>query len=256
MTAVQTRIEHPTFETVWAALQEVAASQKETDRQMKENAERQAETDRLFKETREQMKENAERQAERQRETERQMKENAERLAERQAETDRQMKETDRQMKETDRKFAALSEQMGGLHNRFGEMAEHLVAPGIAERFNERGFHFDKLVTRGMVIKDEQGKVKAEIDVVLENGGYIIGVEVKATVKPSDVEHHIRRLEILREDREKKQEKPKKIQGAIAGAIFGSEEKEAVLEAGFYALEQSGDTMKMDIPDGFVPREW
>lgn len=44
------------------------------------------------------------------------------------------------------------------------------------------------------------------------------------------------------------------IYGAIAGAVFGGEEKQAVLEAGFYALEQSGDTMKMDIPGGFVPR--
>jgi UDP-N-acetylenolpyruvoylglucosamine reductase len=38
MEAVQTRVEHPTFETVWAALQELTASQKETDRIIKENA--------------------------------------------------------------------------------------------------------------------------------------------------------------------------------------------------------------------------
>jgi len=31
---------------------------------------------------------------------------------------------------------------------------------------------------------------------------------------------------------------------------------EAILEAGFYPLEQSGDTMKIDLPQGFVPREW
>jgi uncharacterized FlaG/YvyC family protein len=37
MEAVQT-VEHPTFETVWAALQEVARNQKETDRILKESA--------------------------------------------------------------------------------------------------------------------------------------------------------------------------------------------------------------------------
>jgi hypothetical protein len=37
---VQT-VEHPTFETVWVALQEVAERQKETDRIIKENTERQ-----------------------------------------------------------------------------------------------------------------------------------------------------------------------------------------------------------------------
>ena len=164
-------------------------------------------------------------------------------------ETDRQMKETDRQMKETDRK-------MGDLYNRFGEMAEHLVAPGIAARFNELGFHFDSIMPGGIKIVDEQRKTKAEVDLLLENGEYIIAIEVKATVRLNDVEHHIRRLEILREHRDKKHEKPKKIQGAIAGAIFGSAEKKAVREAGLYVLEQSGDTMRMDIPGDFIPREW
>ena len=163
-------------------------------------------------------------------------------------ETDRQMKETDRQMKETDRK-------MGDLYNRFGEMAEHLVAPGIADRFNERGFHFDSIMPGGIKIVDEQRNVIAEIDLMLENGEYIIAIEVKATVRPKDVEHHIRRLEILREHRKKKQDN-RRIQGAIAGAIFGAAEKQAVIEAGFYALEQSGDTMKMVIPNDFVPREF
>jgi hypothetical protein len=37
-------------------------------------------------------------------------------------------------MKKTDRKIGELS-------NRFGELAEHLVAPGIARRFNARGLH-------------------------------------------------------------------------------------------------------------------
>jgi len=36
MEAVQTRVEHPNFETVWAALQEVAEQQRETDRQIKD----------------------------------------------------------------------------------------------------------------------------------------------------------------------------------------------------------------------------
>ena len=48
----------------------------------------------------------------------------------------------------------------------------------------------------------------------------------------------------------------RKIMGAIAGAIFGTEAKKATLEAGLYVIEQSGDTMKMDIPDGFIPGEW
>jgi len=89
----------PSFETVWAILQDVGKKQEEL-------VESQKETDRLIKETRE------------------------------------SQKETARQMKETDRKIARVSKQMGDLHNSFGEMAEHLVAPSIEERFNELGFHF------------------------------------------------------------------------------------------------------------------
>jgi len=44
--------------------------------------------------------------------------------------------------------------------------------------------------------------------------------------------------------------------GAIAGAIFGTAEKKATIEAGLYVIKQSGDTMKIDVLEGFVPREW
>ncbi|MDR0443312.1 MAG: hypothetical protein LBH44_07910 [Treponema sp.] len=54
MGAVQTAELHPTFETVWAALQEIARRQEETDRQMKESM---METDRQMRETDRQMKE-------------------------------------------------------------------------------------------------------------------------------------------------------------------------------------------------------
>jgi len=208
-----------TFEKVWAMFQETDRKFQETDRLMKENAERQKETDRKFQETDRLMKENAESQ-----------------------------KETARHMKET-------SEKMGFLNNRFGELAEHLVAPGIAEKFNELGHHFDGIAEGGYKIRDEKGKVIAEIDILLENGDCLMAVEVKAKTKLKDIEHHIKRLEILREHRNKKHDN-RKIYGAIAGAIFGTIEKKAAIEAGFYVLEQSGDTVKIDLPEDFVPREY
>ena len=175
-------------------------------------------------------------------ETDRKIQENA-----------RQMEETDRRFKKTERFIKSLSRQMGGLHNSFGELAEHLVAPGIAERFNELGYHFDTIATRGAKIYGEKGKVIAEIDILLENGDFIIAVEVKADPKVRDVERHLKRLELLRE---RKKPDKRKIRGAIAGAIYDSETREATIDAGLYLLEQSGDTMKMELPDGFVPREW
>ena len=184
-------------------------------------------------------------------------------------ETDRKFQETDKKIQETDRiiKQTAFSlkeaeklitkngEQIGGLHNSFGEIAEHLVAPGVAKRFNELGFHFDAISPGGIKIVDEKMKVKTEVDLLLENGDTIIAIEVKTRVNQKDIEHHIRRLEILKEYRSKRND-TRRIYGAMAGAIFGAVEKKSCLDAGFYVLEQSGDTMKLELPDGFVPREW
>jgi hypothetical protein len=170
-------------------------------------------------------------------------------------EGDKRHKETEKQIKETDRIVRENGRQIGGLHRRFGELAEHLVAPGIARRFNELGYHFHSVSPGGQRILDENGKVKTEVDLLLENDEYVIAVEVKTRPDETDIEHHERRLEILREHRNKHHDL-RKIHGAIAGAIFPQEVKKLSIKAGLYVLEQSGDTMKIDIPDGFVPREW
>ena len=167
-------------------------------------------------------------------ETEQLIKENAE-----------QQKENDRIIKERQKK---TDRQMGYLHNRFGEMAEQMVAPGIHCRFNELGYHFDAAAPGGYEIRNDEGKVIAEVDILLENDKYIMAVEVKAKPHIKDIEHHIKRLEILRKNRNKHHD-ARKIHGAIAGAIFESKEKKAAIEAGFFVLEQSGDTVQINIPN-------
>ena len=81
MGKAQAQIEHPNFETVWAALQDVAERQKETDRR--------------------------------------------------------------------------LEEKLGKLGDRFGEMIEHMVMPGLVGKFRELGFMFTKAYPRS-VIDDEE----------------------------------------------------------------------------------------------------
>jgi hypothetical protein len=44
--------------------------------------------------------------------------------------------------------------------------------------------------------------------------------------------------------------------GAIAGAIMNEQVKRCAIKSGFYVIEQSGDTVKIDAPEGFKPREW
>ena len=187
------------------------------------------------------------------------MQENARQLEIMREENDRQMREIREQHKEAERQMqesaARLDQRLGDLGNSFGEMAEHLVAPGIASRFNELGYHFNDISAGGRRILDEKGKIRTEIDILLENDDNIIAVEIKSKVVLKDIPHHAKRLEILREHRNTRND-GRTIRGAIVGAIFGHQEKKATLEAGMYVLEQSGDTMKMEIPEDFVPRDW
>jgi hypothetical protein len=215
-----------TLEQLAENLKRIEAVVDKTSEQMKETDRRMEETDRMVKETSQQIKE-----------------------------TDRQMKETSRQMKETDRQMKRTNKRMGFITNRFGELAEHLVAPNIHTRFNELGHFFSEAAPRGYKVYDDKGKTLAEIDLLLENGATIMVVEIKAKPVIEDIKNHIKRLEILRDSRRKKNDK-RKIQGAIAGAILGTTEKKAIAEAGLYVIEQSGDTMKIDIPEDFIPKNW
>jgi len=176
------------------------------------------------------------------------------------AEADQRLKEIDRILSKTTKLVQSNGEQIGGLHNSFGEMAEHLVGPGIVSRFAELGYSFRGIAERQHKIPGKKGKTSAEVDMLLENEDTIIAVEVKSRPriggKKDDVAHHVLRLERLREHRAAEGRPAKRILGAIAGAVFLDEVKSATLAAGLFAIEQSGDTMRIDIPEGFVPQEW
>jgi hypothetical protein len=188
------------------------------------------------------------------RETDRIQKETAIQMKETAKEADRRMKETDRRMKETDRRIDRIGKQIGDVHHKFGKMAEHMVAPSISRRFNDLGFHFDAAAD-GQKILDDQGRILAEIDLLLENGDYTIAVEVKVEPKAEDIAHHLKRLEILRARMDRRGDK-RKIRGAIAGAIYDKTVKEAVSAVGMYVISQSGDTMEIEMPENFNPRDW
>jgi hypothetical protein len=70
-----------------------------------------------------------------------------------------------------------------------------------------------------------------------------------------DIPEHIKRLEILRAHWTSRGD-TRTLRGAIAAAILSQDVKKAALDAGLYVLVQSGDTMKIDIPDGFKARSW
>jgi hypothetical protein len=168
-------------------------------------------------------------------------------------ETREQFQEAKLMILETGKQIKQNNEQYGDLSRRFGEVVEHLVAPGIEEKFNEMGYHFSEVHDGNNKIKDENGEIKAQIDILFENGETVLAVEVKSKPNNKDINEHIKRLKVLREKRREKND-GRKIIGAIAGAVFKDNVKEAAQKAGFYVIVQSGDTMKIDMPEGWAPR--
>jgi hypothetical protein len=144
--------------------------------------------------------------------------------------------------------------QLGELGNRFGELAEHLVTPNITEKFRALNYAFTKAAAN-VKFTDPQGKTLTEVDVWLENGDFVLAVEVKSYLRLQDVRDHIKRMEILKSYAEKRQDF-RKLLGAVAGAVIQPQVKDFALEKGFYIIEQSGDTVKIAPPPGFTPRVW
>jgi hypothetical protein len=205
-----------TFEQVWAAMMETDRRFKETDRQFQEMAK---ERDRQFQEM----------------------------TKERDRQFQEMTKETDRQFRETDRKISKLG-------SRIGDLVEELIVPNLLEKFNKLGYVFGK-VAPNVRYSDSRGSFIAEVDILLENGDVVLAVEVKTNLTDNDVRDHLGRMEKLRRYADAHQDR-RKLLGAVAGAIASEEVKAFAIKSGFFVLEQSGDTVRISVPEGFKPREW
>jgi hypothetical protein len=169
-------------------------------------------------------------------------------------ETDRRMQETDRLMQETARRMQETDRKISKLGSRIGDLVEELFIPNILEKFNKLGYVFGK-VAPNVRYRDSRGVYIIEVDLLLENGDTALAVEVKTNLTDSDVRDHLKRMEKLRNYADEHQDK-RKLLGAVAGAIASEEVKAFAVKCGFFVLEQSGDTVRISVPEDFKPREW
>ena len=218
-------------ESIWAILREVAELQRETAR-------RQEETDRIVKDT-----------ALRQEETDRIIRE----TVETQEEVAEAQKENARQINDLKKRQEENARQIGKLGGRFGEMIEYMVMPNLLGKFRDLGFVFTK-GHHQTVIKDEQYKIIAEVDITLENGDKVMIVEVKSKPSIEDIKDHIERMGKLRLYAGLHGDSRKYL-GAVAGMMVNDNERDYALKNGFYVIEPSGETFTITAPEGFL-REW
>ena len=229
-----------TPEEIWATLDRVAKYHEETAQLQREHQQRWAEYDRRMEEEAKRREENEQAEAKRREEW---------------AIFDKKWQESLEKWDKADRQLKEVKTEVGGMSNTFGEMVEHLVVPGIEERLGDLGFRFDEISPRRR-IKDKNGNTEIEIDLVLENSETIVAVEVKGKVRARDIkEYCTKSLETLRKILDQRKDE-RKLLGVMAGAVFGMEQKRMAREAGLFVIVQTGDTMKLEIPKGFKPREW
>jgi hypothetical protein len=176
------------------------------------------------------------------------MKETDKKFQESKAEHDRMIAEMREEMKE-------LSKNMGGVNNSLGDMAEGLMASDLYEHFEAQGLDFDQSF-QNYVVKDKKTKRKlAEVDMLLVNGTIAMAVEVKTSMTRGDVDKHEERMEILRRETSSFFDN-RKLYGAMAAVKTSSAAYKYAIKKGFFVIELSGGTVKIDMPEGFSPKTW
>lgn len=209
--------------------QETDRKFQETDRKFQETDRKFQETDRKFQETDQKMQE-----------TDRKMQE-----------TDRLIQETDRQIQETDRIVKRLSKNLGDLGNRLGEFVEHMVAPAVLRLFQAQGIDVHEVHSGIEATRNGEG---IEIDLLVVNGGVLVGVECKSKLTQEHVDEHLARMEKLK--RLLPSYRHHRALGAVAAMVVPDAVKQYAISQGLYVLCQSGDSVEVSHPEGFIPRAW
>ena len=148
--------------------------------------------------------------------------------------------------------WAAIREtqkNIGGLNNTLGSMVEHILTPGLPQKFKKLGYSFNRIAT----YKFAEG-VYAQIDGMLENGDQAVAVEVKTTLRQADIDDHLLRMEKIRKYADEHGDK-RQFMGAMAATITDENTRNYALKKGLFVIEPSGEDVKVTKPEA-EPRIW
>ena len=231
-----------------ASQKELSASQKETDQQIKKFSE---ELSASQKETDQQIKKFSEELSASQKETDQQIKKFSEEFQAGQKEFQAgqkelqdSQKETDKQLKKTDARF----------NSQWGKLVESLVEGKLVEILNEWGIEVRQTAQRVEVsYMEKNGKIqRKEFDILVVNGTEIVVVEVKTTLRPSDVSYFLEALKGFK--KYCPQYKFHAVYGAVA--YLRSDAKAASYSEGkgLFVIRATGDSASIVNEKGFKPR--
>ena len=174
-----------------------------------------------------------------------------------QQEADRRLEETGRYLKEISRKAdlrqARLEKRMKELNKLFtgqwGKLIESLVKGDLVRLLNERDIQVTRLSQETSSLWNNQ---EYEFDIIAVNGGEVVVVEVKTTLKLKHLDHFIEKLGIFRDIFP--EYKDKMIYGAIAylRADEGSHNKAE--KKGLFVIRATGNSAIITNKKEFSPK--
>jgi seryl-tRNA synthetase len=172
-----------------------------------------------------------------------------EKLEKSQEKLEKSQEKLEKSQEKTDRQIDRLSKNMGGLSQTVGALVETLMVGRLWEKFPQ--YEFDN-ASRRIEIVGENNRCVTEIDILLLNTEWVMAVEVKSDPSIKDVDHHLKRMDIIRKYNIS-QVRGKKLLGAIAGAAVPDDVRDYAHRCGFYVLELNGDNVKLlKSPEGFA----
>jgi hypothetical protein len=236
----------PTIEELRSLIGDLALQQKETDRLFRESI---AESKRLWAETDRKFAE-----------TDRKFVETDRKFVE----TDRKFVETDRKFAETDRKFQEsiaesnrrfeetdkrIQKAFDLFEQQWGKLMESLVEGDLVRILQQRGLEIRRTSQR---VKGSYLGDPFEYDIVAHNGGEIVVVEVKTTLRVKHVRHFAKKMELFRQRMPEYQNL--KVYGALA-YLQSMEEAERYAQAeGFFVIRTTGSSASLVNLEGFRPK--
>ena len=168
-------------------------------------------------------------------------------------ETDRKSQETDRKFQETNRQLKELGKQIGGLGEKFGSFTEGLALPSMEKILRQR-FGMEVISPSVRVSKGGQ---HLEIDVLAYANGNInqvFVVEVKSHPREESITQIKTLLERFRSYFPEHKEKT--VFGLLAAVDISPALRERALREGLYVARIHDSVFEMDTPDDFKPKAY
>jgi Holliday junction resolvase-like predicted endonuclease len=179
-------------------------------------------------------------------ERERERAERERERADRERERMERQREWEERQKRYDEKVAWIDQLAGKFSLNLGQLVEYVFLPGIISKFNSLGYDFTAASSRKEYYRADKQKF-TEIDLLLENRESVMVVEVKTNVALKDIGHHVKRMELLRENESITHFESKKLYAALAGLYIDNDAREAALDNGIYIVELFEDEERLEV---------